>query len=404
MAKEFTLQDFIKINDYTYEIPTSYRSDMRVPARVFMNEALFQDIKGDRSLHQLVNMTTLPGIQQYAFAMPDIHQGYGFPIGGVAGLAINEGGVISPGGIGYDINCLNPEARVSVSHGAYVTIEELVTKQYSHVSFMRIDGQSKQEATVMRWMKRKEEKSLYHIKTKYGYELKATGDHPIFNGTKMIDAAKLVMGDSVVVDPFSGVPYQEPADDVLVCKDYIVDALRSLELECRGSRYGQIFAWLHNRGLLEIRRNSWQLPYLIKLIGVVLGDGTANVIGKAKKGRISIYGCKNDLEDIQRDLVVLDVKSNIYSRMRKHKMVNAYNKKYEFTVTEHALCVNSTAFLVLLKCLGLPLGNKTTQKFSVPRWLEQSPLWHKRLFLASFFGAEMSKPSTLNAYNFYSKV
>jgi tRNA-splicing ligase RtcB len=105
MSKEFTLQDFIKINDYTYEIPISYRSDMRVPARVFMNEALFHDIKADRSLDQLVNMTTLPGIQQCAFAMPDIHQGYGFPIGGVAGLAINEGGVISPGGIGYDINC-----------------------------------------------------------------------------------------------------------------------------------------------------------------------------------------------------------------------------------------------------------------------------------------------------------
>lgn len=99
------LKDLIKISENIFQIPQSYRADMRVPARVFMNEALFQEIKNDRSLEQLVNVATLPGIQKYAFAMPDIHQGYGFPIGGVAATAIDEGGVISPGGIGYDINC-----------------------------------------------------------------------------------------------------------------------------------------------------------------------------------------------------------------------------------------------------------------------------------------------------------
>ncbi|MDP3889278.1 MAG: RtcB family protein [bacterium] len=95
----------VKIDDYTYEIPKSYRADMRVPARIFMHENMIEDVLSDRAVWQLVNVATLPGIQKYAFAMPDIHQGYGFPIGGVAALAINEGGVISPGGIGYDINC-----------------------------------------------------------------------------------------------------------------------------------------------------------------------------------------------------------------------------------------------------------------------------------------------------------
>ncbi|MCX5922322.1 MAG: RtcB family protein [Candidatus Dependentiae bacterium] len=105
MAHEFSLKDLIKIDENIYEIPKSFRSDMRVPARIFMNAQMFADIKGDRSLEQLVNVATLPGIQKYAFAMPDMHQGYGFPIGGVAATAINQGGVISPGGIGYDINC-----------------------------------------------------------------------------------------------------------------------------------------------------------------------------------------------------------------------------------------------------------------------------------------------------------
>lgn len=98
-------QDLIKIDENTYEIPQSFRPDMRVPARVFMDESLIDDVLRDSALIQLANVATLPGIKQYAFAMPDIHQGYGFPIGGVAAMAIEEGGVISPGGIGYDINC-----------------------------------------------------------------------------------------------------------------------------------------------------------------------------------------------------------------------------------------------------------------------------------------------------------
>ena len=88
-----------------YEIPQSFRSDMRVPARIYLSESMFEDIKEDLSLLQLVNVASLPGIQKYAIAMPDIHQGYGFPIGGVAATCDSEGGVISPGGIGYDINC-----------------------------------------------------------------------------------------------------------------------------------------------------------------------------------------------------------------------------------------------------------------------------------------------------------
>jgi tRNA-splicing ligase RtcB (3'-phosphate/5'-hydroxy nucleic acid ligase) len=97
--------DLIQINQYTYEIPDTYRSDMRVPARFFASEKLLDDLLKDAALWQLVNVATLPGILGYAYAMPDVHQGYGFPIGGVAAFDVNNGGVISPGGIGYDINC-----------------------------------------------------------------------------------------------------------------------------------------------------------------------------------------------------------------------------------------------------------------------------------------------------------
>ena len=94
----------VKIEPFLYEIPTSQREDMRVPARVYADDAILEMTLQDRSLEQLINTTTLPGTVRYTLAMPDIHQGYGFPIGGVAATAL-PGGIISPGGVGYDINC-----------------------------------------------------------------------------------------------------------------------------------------------------------------------------------------------------------------------------------------------------------------------------------------------------------
>ncbi|HET7436310.1 MAG TPA: RtcB family protein [Thermoanaerobaculia bacterium] len=93
-----------KIHDHLWEIPKSFRPDMRVPARVYTSEAMLDSVLVDRSIEQLINVATLPGIRKYALAMPDVHEGYGFPIGGVAAVD-SEDGVISPGGIGYDINC-----------------------------------------------------------------------------------------------------------------------------------------------------------------------------------------------------------------------------------------------------------------------------------------------------------
>ncbi|MBT8372196.1 MAG: RtcB family protein [Deltaproteobacteria bacterium] len=99
-----SIHDFKRIEEYVYEVPTSYRSDMRVPARFYADAELLDGVKNDRSLEQLVNTAVLPGAVKYALAMPDIHQGYGFPIGGVLATELPDG-VISPGGVGYDINC-----------------------------------------------------------------------------------------------------------------------------------------------------------------------------------------------------------------------------------------------------------------------------------------------------------
>jgi tRNA-splicing ligase RtcB len=97
-------EDIHKIEDYLWEIPKTFRPKMRVPARILASEPLLDAIMEDRSLVQLVNVASLPGIQGASLVMPDVHEGYGFPIGGVAATLYPDG-AISPGGIGYDINC-----------------------------------------------------------------------------------------------------------------------------------------------------------------------------------------------------------------------------------------------------------------------------------------------------------
>ncbi len=98
------IKDFTKISDYEWEISASYRADMRVPVRLFATRELLIDALDDRAVEQAVNAATLPGLVGAVVVMPDMHQGYGFPIGGVAATEFPRG-VISPGAIGYDINC-----------------------------------------------------------------------------------------------------------------------------------------------------------------------------------------------------------------------------------------------------------------------------------------------------------
>jgi tRNA-splicing ligase RtcB len=98
------IENLIQISDTEWEIPTYIRHDMRVPVKLFATRELLEQIINDKSLEQAVNAATLPGLVGHVIVMPDMHQGYGFPIGGVAATEYPHG-VISPGAIGYDINC-----------------------------------------------------------------------------------------------------------------------------------------------------------------------------------------------------------------------------------------------------------------------------------------------------------
>ena len=94
-----------KLDNFRWQIPQTYKPGMKVPGLIYASESLLQGIVNDKAPEQVVNVSFLPGIVKYSLAMPDIHWGYGFVIGGVAATDPENGGVISPGGVGYDINC-----------------------------------------------------------------------------------------------------------------------------------------------------------------------------------------------------------------------------------------------------------------------------------------------------------
>ena len=120
-----------QIEEYVWEIEPE--GDMRVPARVLASERLLDDISGDKTLEQLKNSTHLPGITNYAICMPDGHQGYGFPVGGVGALDA-ENGCISPGAVGYDINCGVRMMRTNLTYDEFQGHEEeLVDSLFANV-------------------------------------------------------------------------------------------------------------------------------------------------------------------------------------------------------------------------------------------------------------------------------
>ncbi len=132
-ARTGPLLQLKKISDCVWELPTSYKKGMLVPARIYANEELIKTMDAG-VFEQVTNVASLPGIQQFAFCMPDGHWGYGFPIGGVAAFDPEQGGVISPGGIGFDVNCGMRLITTNLTiHEVKPKIKELVDALYKAV-------------------------------------------------------------------------------------------------------------------------------------------------------------------------------------------------------------------------------------------------------------------------------
>src|SRR5262245_59875060 len=131
MSKEGYKGPLQKVNDYCWRIPKSYKQGMRVDGLIYASEKLLKQIKDDQAPEQVANVAFLPGLQYASIAMPDIHWGYGFCIGGVCATDPEEGGVVSPGGVGYDINCITANAAITTAYGYHRPIGEMAKEWQS---------------------------------------------------------------------------------------------------------------------------------------------------------------------------------------------------------------------------------------------------------------------------------
>lgn len=327
-----------KVDDFRWKIPRTYKSGMRTDAIVFADEGMVPKLKEDNAPEQAANVAFLPGIVGNSLAMPDIHWGYGFPIGGVAALDAEEG-VISPGGIGFDINCLCEGSRISTDLGGWMRIEDFeeefgTTIQTNDGFTVGMMGGTTSVMTLERglvarkpaaFIRKESDKRVFLITTRTGIELRASEDHPVLTSIGMKNAALIAPGDQVAVTYFQGVEVDQNVD----------------------------------------RREV----VLAKLFGYMLGAGSLDL----KEGGIiaSVCGQRTDLEKMKRDLADLG---------------------YDSTVAGPEIRVSSREFSDLLVERGMPVGSKTISDQRVPEWVTKAAPAIKRAFLAGLFGAELTMP------------
>lgn len=387
-----------RIDNVTWEIPKTFKEGMRVNARVIGTEEIVNNM--DLAVYdQITNVATLPGIIEPAYVMPDGHSGYGFPIGGVAAIDVSdEKGVISPGGIGFDINCLEGDTRILMEHGYTKTIAELEKDwQQETAKVMNFSRKDLEHSKMIYFLKKTPDKPILKMKTITGHTIVGTSDHPIRTPEGMVPLGELKVGTKVAVYPFEGVSYEKPPEGLILTEEDV------LELDLPYFDINAIIKELKKRELLPLDYKSPKLPYLIKIFGFLLGDGSVFTLSTESKGFAWFYGQPEDLKDLQEDIKRLGwTPSKIYTRIRDVDIETNYGKS-TIKGTEHSIRVTSRSFVALLAALGFPLGNKANQDFLIPPWIMKSPRWMKRLFLAAFFGAEMSTPSTMtnHGYNFY---
>ncbi|MBM3205676.1 RNA-splicing ligase RtcB [Candidatus Shapirobacteria bacterium] len=383
-----TRKDIIKKNEFLWEIPKLFRADMRVPARIYADEKLLGNIFEDQTLEQLVNSATLPGIERYAMVMPDAHEGYGVPIGFVGGIRTSDG-VISPGAIGYDINCLTGDTKILSGFGYYREIKDFQkTWHREDIQSIEFNLQETVKAPVARFFKIKPKTKVFKIVTKSGGKIIATDDHPIFTSSGMVTVRELGVGKKVGIYPFEGVPYKRPQSRIILSEKDIEKTLFKLGRNAGETGFEQNLRVLKRRGLLPLTYDNTKLPYLLKIMGFVFGDGSMNFIGSRGDGIIHFAGKPEDLERIRQDLEALGyTPSKIYER-ESRLLYRGHRKKY----VNHYFYVNASSLVILLNALGVPIGRKVFQEYRLPDWIFRATLWQKRLFLAAFFGAELRTP------------
>jgi len=355
------MSEIEKVNSNQYVIKK--KGNMNANCTLFLNEKLMKQVEQE-AIQQIKNVSTLPGIVGNAFCMPDMHSGYGF--------------------------CVSKGTKVLSSFGFHKQIETF-HNDWNNISLKTLSFKSKltTDTQIKKFLKIKSKNKVIKLITQFGNEIMATEDHPFYTPKGMILLKDLNINDQVAIYPFEGVLYEKPSDKKVYTEADIKKTLLRLGRIQGQNNFDQNILALKKRDLLSLTFDDIRLQHFLKIIGFVLGDGTMNFIGKKQDGIVSFSSKdKLDLEYIREDIKHIGyVPSQVYSHISRtiYKGEKKTNECYCFYV-------NASSLVILLHTLEIPLGNRTYQSYSLPKWVFSCKLWQKRLFLASFFGAELRIP------------
>ena len=354
-----------KINENTWKIEKTGK--MNVPVIIYASETILSKMKEDATLQQDINVASLPGIVKNVVVCSDAHQGYGFSIGAVAAFDMNTG-IISPGGVGYDINCLTGDSKVLTEFGTFKALSHFENDfvevesnnqilLQNRVSLVTLNSEKKvfENKSINAFMKKFG--FVYEVETESGLKIKATSDHPFLTKDGMRILGKFRRNESIAMNFFSGIE-----------ENILIDEKQAI---------------------------------LAKAFGYILGDGT--LYQSNGKLETVAYGEKEDLELMKKDLERLGFSSNIYFRGKRESFLNTIygEKKIVGSTYELRICKR---FARLLSELGMPIGKKTNIEYLLPDWIKTGPKYVKRLFLAGFFGADLSTSKVRTKTGFFAPI
>ncbi len=291
---------------------------------------------------------------------------------------------IFPNQVVVMFHCLPGDSKVLTEYGFTLPIRDLQkTWQQTSVPGLNPNDKTVIPVKIREFHEIPNKEEMFEIVTETGDKIKATEDHPIMTPDGLKFARELSIGNRVAMLPFQGVEYEAPNDSVIVDEEDI----RAVDAE----KAEAIIKSLKKKELLPLRLNSPKLPLLAKLMGFLTGDGYLQRNGA--RWFVRFIGKPGDLEEIRKDSLKLGYKFTKPFEYYSESEVQ-FEKSGKHSIKGHSYQISngSHSLGILFAALGTPVGNKSKQAFLVPQWVVGAPKWIKRLYLAGYFGAEMTRP------------
>jgi RNA-splicing ligase RtcB len=300
-------------------------------------------------------------------------------------------GITIPNQVVVMFHCLPGDTRVMTEHGYRIPIERLAERwSATKVKCMEISSHQLQDSEVLRFYRLNPCGKVFKLITTSGRELIATEEHPLLTPGGLKPIGDVQPGERVAVLAFEGVDYEDPSDEVIVDEA----AIRAIADNDR------IVRKLKKRGLLPLRMNSPQLPVLVRLLGFLTGDGWLGIAHDTLCGRrrvrwkTTFTGRPDNLEQVRADVAKLGYRATIVHHQHcVSRITSSDGLVSTINGQTSSVSLGAISLPILFRAMGAPAGSKARVEFDVPGWLWGAPLWIKRLYLAGYCGAEMTRPN-----------